>query len=304
VSEFELRAELKRREEHRKSAADNPLRDRPSSLLFIELRAMQKGIYGDDDRKEILLAPQAVRANAAAVAAILPASALDSAGSGWRLNATVLSFGKRYNLCADEPFHEQPAVAECTAFLTRPSVVITAGHCVTEANLAAWRFVFGYQMNGANGPDTFPASAVYSGKRIVGCEWKSNGTDWAVVELDRPAAGVEPLRFDDQPFGRGTEVYVIGCPAGLPLKHAGGAQVRYFESGRPYFVANLDSYGGNSGAPVFTGRNRVAGILVRGGGDLSRHDDSGCARSLVCPDTGCRGEDAMRLALIPKELWR
>ncbi|MGK7898838.1 MAG: serine protease [Xenococcus sp. (in: cyanobacteria)] len=45
-------------------------------------------------------------------------------------------------------------------------------------------------------------------------------------------------------------VFVIGHPSGLPLKFANGTQVRD-HSPSSFFVANLDTYGGNSGSPVF-----------------------------------------------------
>ena len=61
-----------------------------------------------------------------------------------------------------------------------------------------------------------------------------------------------------------------------------------------YFVANLDTYGGNSGSPVFNSdTHEVEGILVRGERDFVQA--GGCTVSLVCPDTGCRGEDCTRV---------
>jgi hypothetical protein len=82
---------------------------------------------------------------------------------------------------------------------------------------------------------------------------------------------------------------VIGHPCGLPQKYAPGAQVRHNSAG-PFFVANLDTYGGNSGSAVFNATNRaVEGILVRGENDFVTNGT--CYVSLVCPTTGCRGED-------------
>ncbi len=54
---------------------------------------------------------------------------------------------------------------------------------------------------------------------------------------------------------------------------------------REFFVANLDTYGGNSGSPVVDARTYVVeGILVRGEDDFVQND--GCYVSLVCPDAG------------------
>ena len=308
ASARELRDELARRQRGGQGALSNSaLAAYPTQVLFKELRDIQSLIYGTDDRKEVQLAPERARLNALAVAAVVPASALDPVSNDWRFAASVATFEKRLNVCPEEPFHDQPSAANCTAFLTKPNVVVTAAHCVEDGDLASWRFVFGYQMNGAQAPSAFSAATVYSGKRILGRKLEGNGTDWAVVELDRPVAGIEPLRAPaKQPaLGVGTDLYVIGCPAGLPLKYAGNAAVRDFDAGRPYFLANFDTYGGNSGSPVFTGQtHELAGILVRGAQDFAPADSRNCLRSLVCPDAGCRGEDAMRLALVPAGLWQ
>ena len=68
-------------------------------------------------------------------------------------------------------------------------------------------------------------------------------------------------------------------------------------------MANLDTYGGNSGSPVFNAQNnKVEGILVRGETDFVSNGQ--CNVSLVCPSTGCRGEDVTRAtvwsAKVPK----
>ncbi|MGZ4885265.1 MAG: hypothetical protein ACXV5H_07070 [Halobacteriota archaeon] len=65
-------------------------------------------------------------------------------------------------------------------------------------------------------------------------------------------------------IGDSLRVHMIGHPAGLPTNFAGGAAVR---SNKPcaFFVANLDTYAGNSGSPVFySGTHEVEGILVGG----------------------------------------
>jgi V8-like Glu-specific endopeptidase len=87
----------------------------------------------------------------------------------------------------------------------------------------------------------------------------------------------------------GSEVLVIGHPTGLPTKLADGAVIRSLKE--TYFIANLDTYGGNSGSAVFDANSGlVEGILVRGEQDYVR-SSSGCLASNVCRNDGCRGED-------------
>ena len=64
-----------------------------------------------------------------------------------------------------------------------------------------------------------------------------------------------------------------------------------------YFVANLDTYGGNSGSAVFNAKTGVIeGILVRGENDYVYKGN--CRVSNVCASDGCRGEDVTKLSAI------
>ncbi len=124
-----------------------------------------------------------------------------------------------------------------------------------------------------------------------------------LVRLDRPVPNHHPVtvRQSGKIVG-GQSLFVIGHPNGLPTKFADDAKVRE-NTPASYFVANLDTYGGNSGSPVFNRENyQVEGILVRGDTDFVSHN--GCNVSMVCPNTGCRGEDVTRAtvwaAKIPK----
>ncbi len=89
---------------------------------------------------------------------------------------------------------------------------------------------------------------------------------------------------------------VIGHPAGLPTKVSGGAKVR--DAGPTgHFVANLDTYGGNSGSAVFNAKTGlIEGILVRGEIDYTWR--GGCKVSNTCADDGCRGEDVTKISAL------
>jgi hypothetical protein len=122
--------------------------------------------------------------------------------------------------------------------------------------------------------------------------------DFAVVRLDRPVQGHQPLSVRRSgAVSVGQPLMVAGHPAGLPLKVAAGAQVR--DNSHPYyFSSNLDTYGGNSGSPVIdVASGQVEGILVRGNTDfvLSGKGRNRCYASNVCSDSGCPGwEDVTR----------
>lgn len=314
----ELLAELKRRQSGTKAksaerAARGPsLAGRARDLASVSTADLartakdrQRVVYGVDDRKDMYQVKSAsVKKSAAAVAALVKKGDLTLQADGSFVLATS-SYQAEYDLCGSEPFVNQPLGCFCSGFLVAPDVVATAGHCVKDAqDLKGMSFVFGFQMDDAQAARTaFPAADVYTGASLIGRALADDGTDWALVRLDRPVAGRAPLRVRKSGKVPATAaLYVIGHPCGLPQKYAPGAKVRD-NTPAPFFIANLDTYGGNSGSPVFNASTQqVEGILVRGETDFVGNGT--CNVSLVCPTTGCRGEDVTRATVwagkIPK----
>lgn len=267
----------------------------PTRDLARLAKARQRAIYGVDNRKDLYqVKSAAVRAAAEAVVALVKTGDLRRRSDGHHSLATE-SYAESYDLCGSEPFVSQPLGCFCSGFLVAPDVIATAGHCVKGArDLPGIRFVFGFRLTGASKVRTvFAPGDVYVGVAVIGRQLSDDGTDWALVRLDRPVVGRRPLRFRKEGKARtGQSLYVIGHPCGLPQKYAPGATIRH-NSPKSYFVANLDTYGGNSGSPVFDARtHRVEGILVRGETDFV--SNGSCYVSMVCPTTGCRGEDVTR----------
>ena len=270
------------------------LRDFGDDSIVAVLRNSQKLIYGIDDRTEVFqLAAGPDRDDADSVVALFRAAGVADNGDGTSTLRTV-SFGTQNNLCPGERFRDQPTGAFCSGFLVAPDVIATAGHCVNADNVTDVRFVFGFRMRDAQNAQTAIGNGeIYRGVAVIGHRLVGNGADWALVRLDRPVANhrIARLRRSGR-IGDGQALHVIGHPAGLPTKFAGGAAVRD-NAPAAYFVANLNSYGGNSGSPVFNSdTHEVEGILVRGETDFVQQGT--CRISLVCPTTGCRGEDCTR----------
>lgn len=254
-------------------------------------------IYGDDDRLDLYqVLDQRVLRLADSTVGLFDASSVSIEPSGMARLA-MSSYGERLGLCKEERFYDQPSGAFCSGFLVGADLLATAGHCVESASQCEnIKFVFGFSIlkEGAV-PDSVPAGEVYGCKELVGRVLEGRGADWSLVRLDRPVSGHEPLRInrDGAVPGKGQPLFVIGHPAGLPTKVAGGASVRD-PSRAGYFVANLDTYGGNSGSAVFdAATGLVAGILVRGEVDYVHNGT--CVVSNVCAADACRGEDVTRV---------
>ena len=295
-SHEEILEELHKRQCESDSSAKNQrdFAEYNSKTLQKELKRSQKLVYGVDDRQDLYqVAARRIQTLADSVVSLIDISLLSDNGNG---SSTILTvpFGISNNLCDSERFREQPTAPRCSGFLVAPDLVATAGHCVNQNNLARNRFVFGFRMiNETEANVVIPNNDIFRGLALIVREEISTGADYALVRLDRPVTGhtIVPIRRSGT-ISDGEEVFVIGHPSGLPLKFANGAQIRD-NSVSSFFVANLDTYGGNSGSPVFNEDSGIVeGILVRGDTDFVNL--SGCWVSNVCPTTGCRGEDVTR----------
>ncbi|MGE0527945.1 MAG: serine protease [Bdellovibrionales bacterium] len=247
-------------------------------------------IYGDDNRLDYYQVGDSLwRAHADSTVALISSSKVNVRGEWAEIQTS--GYGSSMGLCSNEPFFEQETAAFCSGFLVAPDVVVTAGHCVREGTgCAATRFVFGFRLEDAGDkPRRVSTDAIYSCAHLIHSVADSDGEDFAVVRLDRAVTQVAPLplRRQGKP-GVGDALTVIGHPSGLPLKIAPGAEVRQVKS--EFLIANLDTYGGNSGSAVFNSHTgEVEGVLVRGEMDFVY--ENGCRRSKRCAEQACRGED-------------
>jgi V8-like Glu-specific endopeptidase len=248
--------------------------------------------YGTDDRLDIYELPAGQnREDADSVVALFPDSQVFDMGDG---TAALLTgnYGDSYNLCPSERFREQPSGSFCSGVLVAPDIIATAAHCITDMNIADIRFVFGYHMRDIDTPNlVINKSDMYQGVAVIAWQLDENtGADWVLIRLDRPVVNHRIATIREQgTISDGEAVHVLGHPKGLPAKFAGGAFVqdnRY----SAYFVANLDTYAGSSGSPVFNSvTHEVEGIHVRGKGTQFIKQGN-CFVSRVCPDAGCSGE--------------
>ena len=302
----QLDGELRARIGNKKLAmkSDSGLAQLSTKDIIAALRAKQKAIYGPDDRQDYYDTTSAIKGLAASVASFWMSGDLTATGNGtYQLKTTQLNArgglcGGSLLLCDGERFGLQPTGAFCTGFIVADNLIATAGHCVNpgQVDVTDVRVVFGYQMADASTPVTeIPQADVYSGAEVVHRMQQDAGSHWALVRVDRKFQNRSALTIRLlNKIPDNTAVMLMGHPTGLPFKFADGAAVRD-NSPTAYFVANLDSFAGNSGSPVFSesgGVYQVEGILVRG--EVDYVSSGSCCVALVCPNSGCRGEDVTR----------
>lgn len=273
-------------------------------------------IYGDDDRYEVDDYPNRdFRELAKSVAGMVKKSYLRNDIS----DPTLMNFVKRtseekFELCEEEPFAKQYTLPICSGFLIAPDTIVTAGHCIEdESDCSNYKWVFDFKKSSTKikKTDVFSCKKIFE-RQLTESRFKLK--DYAVIQLDRPVLGRAPLKFRRKKKARvGTKLVVIGHPSGLPMKITDNAKIKILNKQelkkpisslfkrRYYFNANLDTYSGNSGSPVFNRKTKlVEGILVQGGDDYVRNIDMFCNESNRVSDSHWVAEESVfRITKVP-----
>lgn len=259
-------------------------------------------VYGDDDRQDVYACTNPLMKKLArSTAGQIPVGNLVQLGDLYTIKApTMVEKG----LCKSERFSNQLQATDCSGFLVGPDILVTAGHCVLDiSECSSFRWIFDYA-NETEERSQFILNKdqVFHCTEILDRQLEGSGgkIDYAVVKLDRPVPGREPLKYrtsgmiDDN-----ASLTVIGHPSGTPTKITPNAAMR--KNVEPaYFVTNADTFGGNSGSAVINSETGlVEGILVRGDRDYYKSPDEDCdIVNKNDPDSGI-GEEVTRITIVP-----
>lgn len=298
------------------------------------LGTAQKEIYGDSDLLNLsdvngkngatasAISPELaakLAGSADSVVALFKTGDIDSGGK-LTLQPFATSLDENLSLCPGSLFEKEKTGSFCSGSLIGTNLILTAGHCVrTQDECMQTKVAFGWSIKDKNGntPESVNPAEVYSCKSVLSAYLDDETVenlpankkqlDYSIIVLDRDVTNHKPLKFNRGKISTGTKLAVIGHPAGLAQKVTPGGKVR--ENADPvYFVTDLDTFGGNSGSPVFNiSTMKVEGILVRGGTDFEEGqtaDGRKCVQFHVSGQEEGRGEDVTRSSVIVKYLER
>jgi V8-like Glu-specific endopeptidase len=197
---------------------------------------------------------------------------------GYFIQTSILSDPSGINLCSDEKFSKINSVSACTGFLVAPELLLTAGHCFENAGDCENKYIAFDILQSTSGKDghELRESNVYTCKEIVNID---SSDDVALIRLDRKAVDRRALKLRSSGVPTINEkVVMLGHPLGMPLTLSRVARVRDL-SDPTYFRADLDSFVGNSGSPVFNQETfEVEGVLTSGQEDFWADKENHCNR--------------------------
>ncbi|KAL9106121.1 MAG: hypothetical protein Q9227_008821 [Pyrenula ochraceoflavens] len=181
-------------------------------------------------------------------------------------------------------FQKPDSWAHGTGWLIRPDVFVTAGHCCYDWSHKMGRATEVKAYIGYKGKQSEKDSNVQFRhvKRIVTTEgWvKTKGQksfDVSFMQVDKPFAGITPIQFMETPARGNMEIGGVGYPADLFDKQTGEHGAYMYEMFLPtefdlaqqadtMLEYQIDTFGGNSGSPVFRKSDLVSiGAHVYGG---------------------------------------
>ena len=244
-------------------------------------------VYGTDNRAEAYEHPNTTLSAIAenSMAAIVPAFALLAEPSGGYVIDSI-TLAQEKGLCDGEAFGDQPSASKCSAVLIDDDLLVTAGHCYRSVeenplDCQSDRYVFDYRLVAPNTLATIDADDVYSCRSVEARVLVGN-IDFSLVRLDRPVVGRTPISsfLNATAIDVDDAVALVGFGSGLPAKVQDSAQV--IDTRRcstDAFVTNVDAFGGDSGAGIFTPTGDFVGILISGEQDYVL--DGACSRVRV-----------------------
>lgn len=259
-------------------------------------------VYGTDNRTDVYAHANATlraRAQQSTVALMQPAFLNTTNPNNVTFNAYLLGQPQAKNLCTGERFWNDPAAAHCSGTLIDNDLVLTAGHCFDTISCANTRFVFNFYRTGATTLQTVTTADIFSCQSIVVRQYSydvgGKYQDYAIVRLDRaatPRFTPAPIRPWSSALPQNQPVSVIGSGSGIPFKIDSGGAVRHARASMlDAFIANTDTFQGNSGSAVYENTGfSVAGILVGGATDYVLGPSGSCNVANTCTETGCSGE--------------
>jgi V8-like Glu-specific endopeptidase len=266
------------------------------------IRYLMQILGGSDDRYAISEATDREKAAARATAMLIKSEYVSAPEAG------VVTLGDDpawRPLCSNERFSGLPQPGRCSGVKIGDRLVATSAHCIrNQRQCSETAVVFGYYGASTTAASrTVPSGTVYQCESIVASRRPASigerGADWTIFEVDREIDAPSAALAESADVRPSVVTTVIGHPMGLPavVTRLGVVQTTTTE----YFIANSDTFVGNSGSAVFAAQSveddspRVLGLLTGGGYDFedSMEDGEECVQAKWCNGPECLGDDVV-----------
>lgn len=232
-------------------------------------------IYKNDDRRFVgITTPSKIKELSKSVAMIIGKDLFH----GRSIETSKLSDQNGLNVCLDEKFSQSNSVASCTGFLVGSDLLLTAGHCFEYPTDCQDKIIVFdvYDSKSQKNNYLVKEKNTFQCKEILSRDLLG---DVVMIRLDRQVTNRKSLHVRKRAtVSMNEKVFMLGHPLGMPMMLSRVARVRN-NANEIMFYADLDSFVGNSGSPVFNQETfEVEGILTGGQDDFIADPNNNCNR--------------------------
>lgn len=241
--------------------------------------------FGDDRKNFYEIEDPKIKELSSSIPSLIQKFKLIEKDDHWQVNTKSLT-QSAYKFCSDANFAQEKLLANCSASLIAPDLVLTAAHCLDKDNpdsnyhTSAYVVVFDYKKTHADeGITKLSKNNVYEIEDempLYEFSW-NNMLDVAVLKLKRPVTDRKPIKLNfDHDYSTATALFVLGYPMGVSQKLTDESNIVSAGVTQNSFRHYLDTFSVNSGSAIFDKDTyEIIGVHVRGtmGKDPSGRND-------------------------------
>jgi V8-like Glu-specific endopeptidase len=241
------------------------------ALLLVSNITWASIFYNDDRLDFHQISDEKIRDISRSIPALIQKSKLKQAATGYQISTKTLHQG--YKFCSDANFAHEYQLANCSASLIAPDLILTAAHCLdkdpkSDYHPSKYVIVFDYKKTSLENKDFLPKEDVYEIENEMPFfifNWDSM-LDVAILKLKRKVTNRRPLKINlNHNYSKSTPLFILGYPLGVSQKLTADSNIISNDAVANSFRHHLDTFSVNSGSAVFdASTNEIIGVHVRG----------------------------------------
>ena len=190
--------------------------------------------------------------------------------------SSIIGSDNRSRITATKTFPSRAVVyityngkQHCTGWMISKNTLITAGHCLYNHKAKSWYNTSKFAFYPGRNAGTSPYGSAKATKVWTDTSYITSGNqkqDWGIIKLNKNignTTGWFGLKWQSASYN-GTKVTVRGYPSDKKAGQLWTMSGKITSSKANNLCYSIDTYGGQSGSPIYLSNNQVIGIHTNG----------------------------------------